>query len=79
MQYMQNTSNVYMRKTIAKQSKGIRWNGKSWQSLFTEKREKQLRKLLGIFPLLSVTSLFKLQICFLTKLQQEINLESVPY
>ena len=39
-----------------------------------QKRERKQRKPFGVFPILSVTSLFKLCVHFLTNLQKEINL-----
>ena len=44
-----------------------------------KKEREAAEKLFGIFLILSITSLFKLQICFLIKLWQEINLESMPH
>lgn len=44
-----------------------------------KKEREAAEKLFGIFLILSITSLFKLQIRFLIKLWQEINLESMPH
>ena len=44
-----------------------------------KKEREAAEKLFGIFLILSITSLFKLQICFLIKLWQEVNLESMPH
>ena len=68
-QYVQNISNVYMRTTMCWAALRNQMECKDLiKSLFTKKEEKQLRKLFGIFLILSITSLFKLQIHFLIKL-----------